>query len=97
MRETERKLLPVQLTYDEIETTLIALVLRQEEIMSIPFDERTDTTLYELDHIFEVSEHLNNVQRRYEELGVSEIEQVISQIDRVQRPKKNWLSRLLKQ
>ena len=78
MRETDRKLLPVQLTYDEIETTLIALVLRQEEIMSIPFDERTDTTLYE-------------------ELGISEIEQVVSQIDRAQRPKKNWLSRLLKQ
>lgn len=97
MNETNRELLPVQLTYDEIEATLIALVLRQEEIMSIPFDERTDTTLYELDHIFEASQHLNDVQRRYEELGINEIEQVVSQIDRAQRPKKNWLTRLLKQ
>lgn len=66
----------VELSYDEIETILIALVLRQDEIMSIPKDEYSDQTIYETRYIYDLSDRLNNAQRDMEEAMGREIENV---------------------
>lgn len=66
----------VELSYDEIETILIALVLRQDEILSIPKGEESDMTKYEMNYIFDLSDRLNDIQRRLEEKMGRELERL---------------------
>jgi hypothetical protein len=66
----------VELSYDEIETLLISLILRQDEILSIPKGEESDMTKYEMEYIFDLSDRLNEIQRDLEEKMGRELERL---------------------
>jgi hypothetical protein len=66
----------VELSYDEIETLLISLILRQDEILSIPKGEESDMTKYEMKYIFDLSDRLNEIQRDLEEKMGRELERL---------------------
>lgn len=84
----------VELSYDELETILIALVLRQDEIMSIPADERSDLTKYETEYIFDLSDRLNEIQRRLEDKMAIEMERLAN--NAVLGPRPGVLTRVMR-
>jgi len=87
----------VELSYDELEVILIALVLRQEEIYTIPRSERTDATRYEIHNSGELSDKLNNAQHAIEQEGIDQIERDLGKRASIQKgkPRANWLVRHL--
>lgn len=56
----------LEMTSEEIEFIATALILRCDEILSIPEDQRTERTVRELETLFEVRDRLHEIEFEYE-------------------------------
>lgn len=56
----------LEMTSEDLEFIATALILRCDEILSIPEEERTDRTVRELEVLFEVRDRLHDIEFEHE-------------------------------
>jgi hypothetical protein len=56
----------LEMTSEDVEFIATALILRCEELLSIPEDERTDRSVREIEVLFEVRERLHDIEFEHE-------------------------------
>jgi len=89
----------IELTYDELETALIALALRQEELREV----RSLENKTELEHIWNITDQMDVAQRNLERRMTRQVEgwlESMTQVESVHSPSRDGLlsrlSRLLR-